>query len=353
MRRLLFFLTTLSTLALAQEDAGTPQHLKVGIAGSEPFVVLGGARPRGFSVDVFKAVAAAQGLDYELVPVDAVSDAVDQVAEGKLDAAVGPISVTAERLRRVSFTQPYFHAGLSVLTRPQHQSWWRRLAPFFSRAFLVGLGVLLLLLLGVGALMWWLERRVNPQQFPTQPREGLGAGLWFALVTMSTVGYGDKAPVSARGRAVAGVWMLISMMFASSLTAGIAAALTVTHLEAPITRPADLRGKRVATVQGSTSVEFGRDHGAVVVESPELTDAVQALLDEKVDGVLFDRPMLLHHLRDHPDLDVSLSEGEWATRGYAFALPVGSERLHELNLQLLELAEAGQVSPLRLRWLGE
>lgn len=202
-----FVLALAATSALAQ-DAGSPvaPPLKVGVAGSVPFV-LSGTPPRGLAVDLFAAVAAAAHLDYELVEVATVDDAVERVARGELDVAIGAISVTAARLEAVSFTQPYAQAGLSLLVRPAGPSTWGRLRPFFTRAFLYGALVLLLVLTGVGALVWLAERKANPQQFPSELRPGVAAGIWLALVTMTTVGYGDKAPATGRGRLVMGVWM--------------------------------------------------------------------------------------------------------------------------------------------------
>ena len=45
---------------------------------------------------------------------------------------------------------------------------------------------------GVGSLIWLAERRRNAEQF-AEPLAGIGSGMWFALVTLTTVGYGDKA----------------------------------------------------------------------------------------------------------------------------------------------------------------
>jgi voltage-gated potassium channel len=46
-------------------------------------------------------------------------------------------------------------------------------------------------------------------------------GLWWAVVTMSTVGYGDKYPITAEGRAIAVVLMMLGPVFLGILYAGL------------------------------------------------------------------------------------------------------------------------------------
>src|ERR1700712_1256151 len=48
-----------------------------------------------------------------------------------------------------------------------------------------------------------LERVIDHQEFPT-----IGRGLWFALQTVTTVGYGDVTPRQPDGRFIAAVVML-------------------------------------------------------------------------------------------------------------------------------------------------
>jgi voltage-gated potassium channel len=52
-----------------------------------------------------------------------------------------------------------------------------------------------------------------------------GTALWWAMTTVTTVGYGDTTPVTAEGRGVAVVLMLVGIAFFSWITANIAAFL--------------------------------------------------------------------------------------------------------------------------------
>lgn len=49
-----------------------------------------------------------------------------------------------------------------------------------------------------------------------------GDALWWAVTTVTTVGYGDKFPVTAGGRAVAVVLMLVGIGLIGTLTATVA-----------------------------------------------------------------------------------------------------------------------------------
>ena len=65
-----------------------------------------------------------------------------------------------------------------------------------------------------------LERVVDHQEFPT-----IGKGLWFALQTVTTVGYGDVTPKQSGGRFIAAVVMLSGIGFLAVITASVTASL--------------------------------------------------------------------------------------------------------------------------------
>lgn len=61
-----------------------------------------------------------------------------------------------------------------------------------------------------------LIRIVDPRDFPS-----VGLGLWWALQTVTTVGYGDVVPTHPVGRAIGAVIMLESIAFIAIVTAAI------------------------------------------------------------------------------------------------------------------------------------
>ena len=71
----------------------------------------------------------------------------------------------------------------------------------------------------VGGLIWLAERKANPDEFPGGVA-GLGNGMWFAIVTMTTVGYGDRSPKTTVGRLLSAVWMLFATISFSTLRQG-------------------------------------------------------------------------------------------------------------------------------------
>jgi voltage-gated potassium channel len=68
--------------------------------------------------------------------------------------------------------------------------------------------------LGGGFVM----RLVDPDDFPT-----IASGMWFAVQTITTVGYGDHTPTSIEGRLIATVVMVTGIGVMSVVTATITA----------------------------------------------------------------------------------------------------------------------------------
>jgi voltage-gated potassium channel len=116
------------------------------------------------------------------------------------------------------YLQPFFSVDLRSLRvfrlfrllklvrySPALQTLGRVLADEY-RALLGALLVLLILLLFASTTIYFLEREAQPDKFGSVP-----AAAWWALATLTTVGYGDVVPVTPLGKVVGGIVMLLGV----------------------------------------------------------------------------------------------------------------------------------------------
>lgn len=64
-------------------------------------------------------------------------------------------------------------------------------------------------------------------------------GLWWAVTTVTTVGYGDVVPQTVAGRIIAGALMLVGIGFISMLTAAIASSFVAHDVEVEESRESE------------------------------------------------------------------------------------------------------------------
>jgi len=322
--------------------------LKVGVSGEAPFVERAGDKLGGISLTIWREIAGVNNFDYQLVPQPNAQANLDALAAGELDVAIGPITITPQRIAQpgFEFTQPYFYAEEAVLVPRERANVVERLRPLFGVAALSSVGLLLVSLFAVGNLIWLAERRSNHSQFPRHYLRGVGNGMWFALVTLTTVGYGDRAPVSKTGRAITAVWMVISLIAVSSITAGLASAFTLAlarNSRAPISNPAQLRGAVIAVVRGTTSELWADRMGAKSLVSDNLKQAIDLVEQKRAEGVIYDRPALRYFIAQNPKTDLQIAPFDLASQTYGFAVRSGSPLRRPINVTVMSMHQVGEI----------
>lgn len=82
-----------------------------------PFEFKGeGGKSQGFSIDLMNAIATAANfkVEWQSIPFDGIIPALQAQT---VDAAISSFTITQERQKTVSFSRPYFKAGLAIAIR--------------------------------------------------------------------------------------------------------------------------------------------------------------------------------------------------------------------------------------------
>ncbi|MCB0994772.1 MAG: transporter substrate-binding domain-containing protein [Acidimicrobiales bacterium] len=353
-------LTTLTLgLSSSAPSAAQEQPIVVRVATKpiEPFVWIeesdGTTELRGFSIDLWNALAERLGYETEWVTYDTVGEILDAARDGEVDAAIAGISMTAERETFIDFTHPYYDSGLQIVTtqagnRSTLAVLWDVVS---SRGVLLTFAALVALLLVIAHLVWWNERAHNPQ-FPHGYREGIGEALWWSSVSVITGGEAVKDINRPVSRAVALLWMVVGLFVLAFLTAQVASALTVEELASPIDGIEDLPGHTIVTVADTVAASYLDDRNLSYTGVPDVDIALDLVESGDADAVVYDAPVLAFRLATQRTGDLVLAGPVFAPDPYAIALPTGSDLREPINEALLELARDGTLDQLHSRWLA-
>ena len=348
-------LTTAGIIPVVRAETrpqGRDKALRVVTMPLEPFVIEDGDRLTGFSVDLWDAVARQLGVEYQWVKVETVEELLAAVEEGRADVGIAGISMTPERERAVDFTMPLFNAGLRVMTSTHPSPTLRDLfGILFSTALLRVLGLGALILAVMAHLVWLTER--GGEAIPKAYLPGIWESLWWSLATLATHEYGVLGETRVRvKRLLAMLVVVISIILIAQFTASVTASLTVHQLTGSIRGPADLPGKRIATVRGTTGVRYLAGRRLTPVEVERIDDAYALLQSGQVQAIVFDAPVLLYYAETRGKGAVQVVGPTLKDEYYGIALPAGSPLRKPINEALLQLMQDGAYTEIHNKWFG-
>ena len=331
--------------------------LRVAARPLPPFVIYENRAYSGFEVALIRLIGAQLGMEVEIYAVDTVAKQMDDITRGIAQVGLGGVAVTGPREERVDFSLPVLDTGLTVMapTDASHGLGNRILAFFRAIAssdlpwLMVVFGVAVLV---AAHLIWWLERHKNAD-FAVPYRRGIWDSFYWSVVTMSTVGYGDKVARGGLGRGFALVWIALGTLVFASFTASIASSLAVNELRGDISGPADLPGHRVATVSGSAGEAYLVAVGVGPVLVDDIEEAYRLLESGEAEAIVFDAPVLQFHA-SHEGAGAITTVGPLFER-VQYGLMLGEqdpELREQVNLALLELIESGVYRQVHERWFG-
>ncbi|KAL8253094.1 hypothetical protein R6Q59_036787 [Mikania micrantha] len=307
----------------------------------------------GFCSEVFLASFGRlyPNVSFEFIRFEhgTYDDLIDRVHAGEFDAAIGDISITANRSKYVDFTWPYTDLGLAALTRNANAtaSLWIFMEPLGSDLWLASACFFILL----GFVIWVLEHGTN-DEFQGSPIQQIGVTLWFAF---STIVYAQRQKLESNlSRFVVTVWLFVVLVLVSSYTAALSSLLTVERIQ-------------LASMTGFIGYQASSSSHRVLAETLHFRDtwlkAYNTLEDMAdalsrgsknggVDSIIDEVPYIKEFLARYPS-GYSMTMVADMSNGFGFVFPKGSPLTLEISTQIARLREDGTLHMLQAKWLDQ
>jgi polar amino acid transport system substrate-binding protein len=344
-----------SLVSYAQEPASPPRDVKIVTRVLPPMVIDRDNSLSGFSIDLMNEVSARLNLRPNYVTAPDVRALLEEVRSKRAEVGISAVSITSARELEFDFSQPMLNAGLQIMTRAQSGGGGTPLSDLLrlliSSTSLAWLGIAVLIILIPAHIVWALERR-HPQGIigNTKYFPGIFVALYWAASTLVT--QADASPRQAFARVVALLWMFTGVVFVALYTAQLTATLTVQQIAGSISGPEDLVGKKVAVTAGSTASAIVRELRAQPFEVRQINEAFEALIDKKVDAIVFDAPVLLYFAANEGKGQVQLVGSPFRKEDYGIVFQQGSAMRSEVNVALLRMREDGTYQRIYDRWFA-
>lgn len=334
---ILMFTVCVALFGNAQEPPVT-DTLKIAYTPASPFLLsTSNNQMSGINMWLLESINKDLGLQYKLVPMQ-FKEMLTALEHGEVDVSINPLTITSERTDRFNFTSPYYVSNSTLVV---HKPTVLRqlldvVSNFFNLDFLRGLFLLILIVSIFGILAWFFEKGKNPKF------KSIWDGLWWSVVTITTVGYGDKTPETKLGKSIALMLMFTGLLFISGLTASIASSLTVNQIGNNKNTYTEFKDRKVGTVSNTSTQEFLKQHFFKDIAGfSDVNEGLKALKNRKIDAFIYDEPILKYRIKQNTEFtDLNILPIKFDVQFYAFGVSKKRKELEDLlSKKILQIIE--------------
>ncbi len=326
----------------------------VGVSLFSPFVKKIDNKYSGFEIELWEKIAEVFSIDFEYREM-AFDNLLIAVENKEVDVAIAGIIRTSERERKLDFSFFTLKSGLSILIPKKSKldlfKFIKQSLLNKHREILIAFSMLAGLILTIANVFYFLERSVGT--FDKNYFIGISESIWWTVVTITTVGYGDFVPHTLIGRFVGMFVIIIGYTIFIMSVAKITSAFSTMESKYRISSYRDLYGKRVATKSSAVISRLYR-LDADVTRVKGLRHGCELLENKKVDAVVFDALVLHYFLKlKNNRKKFAAVGGIFAEQTYGFAFAHNSKLKELVDIELLALQENGDYESLHKKWFNE
>jgi polar amino acid transport system substrate-binding protein len=347
-------LTLFPIQVVAKAEIQVQEEIVIGTMIVPPFTMK---KPSGewsgLSIELLNVIMKELEIDFKIKEYRSIIQIKDALTNGEIDLA--PAAVITERHELfMDYSHPFYRSGSAIAVKVGGEEYgWLGVAKYFATInFLKLIGFLFLCWMIAGTLVWLFENRHNSEMFEDKMVKGIGHGVWWAAVTMTTVGYGDKAPKTFGGRMVAICWMFVSIILLSSFTAVITTSLTVGKLQGKVNGFNDLANVHSGSLAYSSNLEYLKRNGILAKPFENIHEGLQAVADNRISAFIYDETVLKHFVKTKGFSQLRVLD---ETRNHYYigmAVPTNSPLLEKLNRALLKVMQKDEWEGLLKKYLS-
>jgi polar amino acid transport system substrate-binding protein len=321
-----------------------------------PFVMKEADRVAGFSIDLWDEISRRLKMETTLQVVSDVNQYRDGLHAREAQVGITPVFYSAKLDEEFDFSYPVMTAGLQVMVRDEGGRWAPTplrdlIALLLSRSAAMWLGIALVIILAPAHVIWLLDRGSEDSiSRGTAYFPGILDAMTWAMTAL--VGGVQRLPGNWLARLLGLVWMFAGVVFIALYTARLTAQLTAEQIRGTIAGPEDLPGKRIGSMPHGAAASYLQGIRAFVSEFTTLDELCQALLDRKVDAVLFASPPLRYFAAHRGGGRVKLVGPEIRIQDVGFLFQLNDPLRRRVNSTILALREDGTYYRLHGKWFG-
>lgn len=294
----------------------------------------------GISIELVNKVAEDLNRPVTYTVITNVEEVIIRVGAGKYDMGVGAVSITSDREKLVDFSTPYFVSGLGIATKQNFTSTLNYIIKII-RTILIFIAFVFL----GGILIRYLEDDKENEDL-----DSIAEGTWWSIVTLTTTGYGDAVPRTMVGRLFASLWMVIGMLVVPVMISNMSVSMTLDQFETVITDQGDLDSHNIGVIKGTSTETYFKANGIPYTSVNDITHMLDSIDMGRIDGGVYDLPMLQFHARKYPDIVVlpqTLNQ-----EFYGLVLPPNSELRESTNISILNMLSTYEWAGIKAKYLG-